>query len=406
MSTLARKLVENAGDLSIMRKLLAAGLLLIGLDAVTGVALAATTCDSLNLPTATAQNSVTFGDTISYSLPILGIDYKSGPGQISSCVVIATGSSGTPETTNPAGFDNAYPTPSGTGGLPYFSTGNPATPPASRNNVFAGQSPTTWDMQVGALKTFLGAGNVPIFMFNLNQVNSGDAENQQLFVWAQVVVKDAAGNVVSPYFYLSAENNNTGLANFGIPGGDPTTFVGTQTAATNTYPLGSDASGFPSGIPCDNGVDPSCGTSGQFMVQAQGQVCLDGPVGVGVPVPCSGPHVGNPINQNLGADDVAFADFLPELDALLASLDPTDVIQIDLRMGCNPAQVGPFLGTPSAQNGLTACPLGSPLNNGFEQVFIIAGSVPGSVPEPSTLLVFAFGLIALGAYSRRRHLTH
>ena len=79
-----------------------------------------------------------------------------------------------------------------------------------------------------------------------------------LFIWAQVVVKDAAGNVVSPYLYLSAQTNNTGIPNFGVPGGDPTAFVGTQTAATNTYPLGSDASGFPSGIPCDNGVDPSC----------------------------------------------------------------------------------------------------------------------------------------------------
>jgi hypothetical protein len=302
-------------------------------------------------------------------------------------------------TTNPAGFDNAYPTPNGTGANPYFSTGNSLTPPASPNNVFAGQSPTTWDMQVGALTSFLGAGNVPIFMFNLNQVNSGAAENQELFLWAQLVVKTASGTVVSPYLYLSAVTNNTGIPNFGIPGGNPTTFLGTQTAATNTYPLGSGTSGFPSGIPCDNGVGPSCGTSGQFMVQAQGAVCLDGPVGVGTPVPCGSPGAGNPINLNLGANDVAFAAVLPQLDALLASFAPTDVIQIDLRMGCNPAEVGPFLGTPSSQNGLSACPAGSPLNNGFEQLFIIPGLT--NVPEPSTLLVFGFGLIALGAYSRR-----
>jgi hypothetical protein len=386
-----------------MRKLLAAGVLLIGLDAATGAAYAAPTCAPLNLPPATAQNSVTFGNTISYALPLLGIDYKTGPGQIQDCVVNGTGASGTGVTTNPAGFDNAYPTPSGTGGLPYFSTGDATTPPAAPNNMFLGQSPTTWDMQVGALTSFLGTGNVPIFMFNLNQVNSGAAENQKEFLWAQLVVKTATGTVVSPYFYFSAVTNNTGLPNFGIPGGDPTTFLGTQTAATNTYPVGTDPSGtFPLGGPCgDPSVvgSPSCGTSGQYMVQAQGAVCLDGPVGVGVPVPCGSPGAGNPINLNLGANDAAFAAVIPNLDALLASLAPTDVIQIDFRMGCNPDTIGPFVGTPSSQSGLSACPAGSPLNNGFEQLFIIPGMT--NIPEPSTLLVFAFGLIALGAYSRR-----
>ena len=383
-----------------MRKLLAAAVLLIGLDAATGAAHAAA-CMSLNLPPATAQNSATFGNTVSYALPLLGIDYKSGPGQIENCVVIATGPGGMNVTTNPAGFDNAYPTPNGTGANPFFSTGDLTNQPPAPD--FPAGTPTTWDMQVGALTSFLGAGNVPIFMFNLNQVNSGAAENQELFLWAQLVVKTSTGTVVSPYFYFSAETNTTGLPNFGQPGGNPLTFLGTQTAATNTYPVGSDPSGtFPLGGPCgDPSVvgSPSCGTSGQYMVQAQGAVCLNGPVGVGVPVPCGSPGAGNPINLNLGANDVSFAAVVPQLDALLGSLPSTDVISIDFRMGCNPNTIGTFVGTPSTQNGLTACPAGSPNNNGFEQLFLIPGMT--NIPEPSTLLVFAFGLIALGGYSRR-----
>src|SRR5882724_12276236 len=77
-------------------------------------------CPTVNLPVATAANSVTFGDAVSYSLPILGIDVPSTPGQISDCIVVATGSSGNHVTQNAVGIDDAYATPSGTGGTPYF----------------------------------------------------------------------------------------------------------------------------------------------------------------------------------------------------------------------------------------------------------------------------------------------
>jgi hypothetical protein len=385
-----------------MRKVLGLGFVLIGLGVATA-ANAAPICAPLDLPVANAANSVTFQNAVSYSLPILGIDYKTGPGQLNNCVVIATGSSGGAHTINPAGFDNAYPTPTSTGGAPSFSTGNSATPPAAPNNVFAGQSPTTWDMQVGALEGYLGTGNSPIFGFNLNQVNSGDAENQSLFVWAQLVVKAADGTtVLSPYLYLAAETNGTGLSNFGVPGGNPN-MLGTQTAATNTYPVGTEPTGtFPLGIPCDNAGGPSCGTSGQYMLEAQGQVCLNGPVGVGTVVPCGSPEqVGNPVNQNLGANDAAFAVVFPQLDALLPTLASTDVIQIDFRMGCNPDTVGPFVGPTSGQNGLTNCPLASPLNDGFEQAFIVPGVIATPVPEPSPIFVLGIGLLGLGFYARR-----
>src|SRR6266566_6083222 len=51
-------------------KLLAAGCIAIGLQAVTGSALA---CATIGLPTPTIGNTVTFGDAVDYALPILGL---------------------------------------------------------------------------------------------------------------------------------------------------------------------------------------------------------------------------------------------------------------------------------------------------------------------------------------------
>lgn len=93
---------------------------------------------SIILPNAGAS-AVLYGDFYSYSLPILawqnnqvhgggvgpGTPYyvDSSPGQIQNDVVIATGANGNPVNTNFAGMNDAYQTPNGTGGLPYFSTG-------------------------------------------------------------------------------------------------------------------------------------------------------------------------------------------------------------------------------------------------------------------------------------------
>ena len=165
------------------RTKLSLSLLLCGGFALADAAMAGCPAPII-LPPNSPTNSVTFGDGISYSLPILGLDVQSSPGQIDDCIVVATGSSGNPVTTNFAGMDNAYATPSGTGGSPFFRTGDPtSSPDPGGAGQFVGDTATTWDTQLSALSSFLN-GDTMVVYFNHNQTNSGSAIDQDLFIWA------------------------------------------------------------------------------------------------------------------------------------------------------------------------------------------------------------------------------
>ena len=234
-------------------------------------------------------------------------------------------------------------------------------------------------------------------MFNHNQTGSGTGGiDEDLFIWAQVALRNSSTGAVQ-YFYVTAMNNNTGLSNFGLPGGDPTAYTGPQSLATSLYPSAAAAAGtFPTGGECrgsatDPGTAPLCssGTGADFMVRARGRVCLDA---ADVPVPCGSATATHFINDNLGANEVANAAVFPEIDAILAGANPNgyDVMQIDWRMGCNAAALG------------TACPDGSVLDNGFEQLFIIGGPEVPTVAEPGTVGLLGFALLGLFAVGRRR----
>ncbi len=193
------------------------------------------------LPTPSATNSVTLGDGVSYSLPFLGLNVQSLPGQIDDCIVVAAGSNGNPVTTTFAGMDNAYATPNGPNSNPYFRIGDPTnSPDPGSTGQFAGDSAPTWDTRLLALNTYL-AGNDMVVYFNHNQINSGSGIDQDLFISAQVALIDNAGVLPTVSYYFTSAPSRTGPQNFGAPGGNPALYTGPRTPATCTYPTGADS---------------------------------------------------------------------------------------------------------------------------------------------------------------------
>lgn len=300
----------------------------------------------------------------------------STPGAIQNQIVVATGAGGTGVNTNFAGMDNAYPTPNNAQGITFFSTnktayaGAPNTStidaPADPGPAFSGNNPNTWDTTLAALSGFLGSGNTPVFFFNLNQVNSGASTNQDIAVWAKLILSNPNDPNLAP-IYLDLTNK-----------GGAYTDPGSGVFDGNAYAYAA------------TGAGPNAGdNSATDYVKAQGQICLAPTYQV---VPCSDPNAAITINQNLGANQAAFAVVVPELNDILS--DPNfggyTNLSLDLRMGCDPYT------SPYAAN----C-VGRDSNNGYEQVFISA-LASQRVPEPASISLVGLGLIGLAfAYSCR-----
>lgn len=367
-----------------------------------------------------AGQFVTYGDARSYALQVscvvggfngTGCPYyvQSGPGQIQSLVVNGTGSNGGPVNTNFPNMDDAYSFPNtsnntGIGQLSdwFIRTGGQTIGSGSNTVTFGARDPggagewsgtsadqaNTWDTRLDALKSFLTTGNGqvlnPVFFFNNNQTNSGTSADQVLAAWARLWITDANGIQIGAWEFT---NNNGLYASIPFGGGIVNDGVSTPwTSFTSTL------------------TNPRVNTANSHTdyVLSGGKVCLDAS---GNPQACDGTEAFN-INNNLGANQAAYAIDFPELNAALQGLftgnfDLTKYnLHIDIRLGCDPLWFG---SDPTSPNIDSACSE-KRLTNGYEQMFmgrLAPEGTPPPVPEPGTLALVG-GALALLATRRRR----
>jgi len=335
---------------------------LLAVAAALGMGVAGTAQATLDL---TGLQYVTYGDGNSYALQVDGtilgstgpgspLYVNSTPGAIQDLIVVATGSSGGPVTTNFSGMDPALATPSGVSGSNYFSG--------------------LWN---STLTDFIAhAGTSPIFLFNNNQTKSGGSLDENVAVWAQVSLTGLGQTTL----YFDFTNNGGAYALITAGGG------GVLNGSVGAYQNLT-------------GAGPLAGTNlATDYVLSGGKICLLG----STPVPCGTPGATSPIDNNLGANQAAYAIDAPELDAFLAAwigggfAGYTD-IHVDLRYGCDPATIGTSGGTA----GVGDC-VGRDANNGYEQLFIATSETVINVPEPGMLGLLALGFLGLGATYRRK----
>ena len=330
------------------------------------------------------QEYFTYGNTNSYSMPISAYRYDlangggtgpgnpfyiaSTPGAIKDLVVIYTGASGVDVTTNAAGFEDAYQTPSGSHPLFASTTGiGVVAPTGTASKGITTTYDRTWDASLSAMKTFLNGGN-PLFLFNNNETKT----DEHLAIWAKVWITDGNGAMVNHSLYLSNTAHPYGLG--GMPFGDATTYNPGEVQ------------------PAFYGIDPATGRPLTDYVLSGGDVCIDKATGADALGCGPGTVV---INHNLGANQVAYVGDVPLLDLWLDDLfkNASNLGQYSLHMqlnlGCDPD----YLSVQQCDN--------FKIDNGFEQLFL-ASTASNFVPEPSTVALFGLGLLGLAALRLRQ----
>ena len=316
-------------------------------------------------------NCLVFDDFTVYSLELLNaisgtddFDQTSTPGFLNqNAIAIGTGANGVGN--DNASIDDPYDTPNNvpqntfvnyqsitlTDPNPTFAGDNTVTAPVGGVNVGGDM----WDATTAALRTFFGDGEAVVFYFNLNESNQGGDNvlnnGQDMYGWLQVTL--TGPNVQPVVFTLSGAG--------ALPGGSAT-----QTTDPNV-----------------DGFDGILPQASDLWAHVHGEICVDDTNQANPFVHFGECVQGDPagaetINQNLGANQAAFALFNQQLSDLI--LDPNSgytLVSVDLRM--------------------------AHLDNGFEQLFILPTEVGiTQVPEPSTMAMFLAGLLGLAPFARRR----
>ncbi len=294
----------------------------------------------------------------------------SSPGQIRDYIVVGTGAGGNfyNDGTRTGVMDQPYGTPNGTGGSPYFRTGNATSGPDPNGaGQFTGDTANSWDIKLADLKTYLGGENA-VFYFNLNETGTDDKLlGTDMLIWAKVTLLTAANpNGPTQTFYLAGNPFDPLGADYGkqqsILLGGPD-----ETASYPDLP-GTGANSYP---------------GQERWTYIHGNICVDGSTFLHYAA-CDG-RAGETggaqtVKQNLGANQAAFAAYNSTLNDLINNPGLYDTMQIDWRM--------------------------ADINNGYEQLFIVAGGrnppPPGGVPEPMTLMMFGAGIAGIAAVRRRK----
>lgn len=359
------------------------------------------------IPTPGAGNCLTYGNFYVYSLQYLDNLYAkqgtpanfyvdSSPGKIADDIVIFTGSNGTPEVENPGAgagskpttMDNAFSAPNKQGntqGPGFFNMTdafdpvkpNPYDPPVA-TPYFAGWQDGIWTAQIGStaqagtLLNFLG-NNKLVFYFNLNQENSGTnpadptgtlLTAQDMLGWFRVDLVKADGTTVDRSFYL-------------------TSYTDTRSDPNNPIPIVYPAGFSPSPIPATLDPGPvesplaSVVLSDTRWATIHGAITVNKTTGQFITFGANN-ALGDVINQNLGANQAAFALYNPELDAAVRG-GGYAYIRISAKM--------------------------AGIENGYEQFFIRPTQigVPEPIPEPASIAVWSLFAVTgcVAAFKRR-----
>lgn len=364
------------------RKILSVGAIALGIAGVSPNAAAVVTLPDPNCGELAGNNCITYGDFSVYSLALLNFAatgdaanpapgdpfyVKSSPGELGTdgYIVYGTGTNNNGVVTNVAGMDNSFSTP--TGGIVSFDTLDSGQEPLP--DGFAGDQANYWNSTTAAIRSVLGPDGQFVVYFNLNETGGDNLQGIDLLTWGQAIV---------------CQDNHTNCLTFTLTDSILPGDVVDTTAPDET------ASGTAS-----TDYDPNVGDPADPQwVYVHGTICASEVNGVPNFLgfgPCDDTQKaagGHDLNQNLGANQAAFAIYNQALSDLI--MDPNSgYTEFSLRYIFGQGNNGYEQLFSLATNVINECPLNDPT------------CFPG-VPEPGSIALTGLALLSLVAVRRRR----